>query len=156
MTLAGVMVLLEGMPTRRDGRLVRDLLSAATGDWGGQPSTRRFDWPPALDMDIGGATGADAADRALRAFVAKDIADHQVSLLIGTGALTARFRSLRPQSLRYSGARLEVSSLDRLSRDPVEKRQVWAALADRRQTQAAIERPRRGQQPEADAPTDRP
>ena len=159
-TAAGVMVLLEGTPTRREGRLIRDLLSAATGEWGGQPSTRRFDWPPALDMGIATAIGADAADRALRAFVAKDVADHQVALLIATGALIGRFQSLRAQSLRYAGVRLEVSSLDLLSRDPMEKRRVWAALAAHRvhargrQTQAATGLPRT--EPEPGAPTDRP
>jgi len=117
----GVVVLLDRVPTARERQLVRDLCAAATGVWDREPAQRRFDWPPAVI--IPGAEDRSAADRALRAFVGGELADHGCTLVLLGAALAARLGELR-----QAGERLVIADLVEFGRDAAEKRRVWAAL----------------------------
>lgn len=122
---AGGMTLLLGQrPAGREARLVRDLFAAVCGRWDIDPVSRVFDWPPAIA--IPGADGDGAADRALRAFVEKELADHASMLLVVEQALAARL-----QTLRFMGERVAIADLGRLGRDSQEKRRLWAVLGRR-------------------------
>jgi hypothetical protein len=122
---AGGMTLLLGQrPAGRDARLVRDLFAAVCGRWDVDPVSRVFDWPPAVA--IPGADGEGAVDRALRAFVEKELADHQSTLVLVEQALAGRLLTLR-----FAGERVAIPDLARLGRDSQEKRRLWAVLGRR-------------------------
>lgn len=121
--LPGTVLLLDAGASRRDLRLARDLVAAASGDWRARPVRRRFDWPPRVS---GAVTRADDdGRRALNAFVGKDLDDHGARLLICTGTYLA----LLPESL--PGCRLVACpTLDVVGRDTEAKRALWAAIRD--------------------------
>jgi len=139
-SLDGVTLLMEGRPDRRAARLVRDLLSAAAGQWSAQPVTRQFDWPPAVGLPE--LSADDVSGRALLAFVDKTLTDHATWLVLVVGAAATRLPVLAPRL-----ARLALPDLKTLGQDPAAKRQVWAAIgrlrtdARRRGTAAAAEPP---------------
>jgi len=124
---AGMTLLLAQRPTGREARLVRDLFAAVSGRWDIDPVSRAFDWPPAVA--IPGADGPGAADRALRAFVEKELADHGSALMLVEQALAARLRTLR-----FVGEQIAIPDLARLGRDSQEKRRLWAVLGRRAST----------------------
>ncbi len=107
---------LEIAPTRKN----RDL-SGPRGHRR-EPALRRFDWPPAVT--IPGADDRSAADRALRAFVGGELADHGCTLLLLGAALAGRLGEPR-----QAGERLLIPDLAEFGRDAAEKRRVWAALS---------------------------
>jgi hypothetical protein len=124
LSAAGATLLLESVPTGRATRLARDVLAAATGRWDLEPAMRTFEWPPV------GPAGRDAvaarpgaAERALAAFVDKELADHGGGLLLLTGAVAARLGAL-PRS----GERIVIGKLASIARDPAEKRRIWTAI----------------------------
>lgn len=120
----GVLLLVSGTLGRRDRRLVLDLLGAATGDWQHKPVLRVFQWPPELPTDAPGTGGS--AERALRAFVDKDLVDHGVTALIHTADLAA----LLPGPEAWPGCRRHVvESLSALGQDPAGKRALWQFLS---------------------------
>lgn len=120
--LPGVVVLLEDLSSKRDARLVRDLVTAAVGNWSQPPVQRRFSLP----LDAG--KGADpeqvsAVDRALRAFVDKDLQDHQARVVLYVGSVAQRLPDSWPD-LRV----IRVPDLAGFSRDPKAKQVLWAEL----------------------------
>jgi len=117
----GVTLLLERPPAGRDARLARDLLAAATGQWDLDPALRQFDWPPAFD--IPGGAGGIAAERALRAFVEKELADQASQLLLPTEVVAGRLGAAA-----HAAEQLVIPDLPELGRDSVEKRRIWARL----------------------------
>ncbi|HEX7037523.1 MAG TPA: hypothetical protein VF210_17270 [Pseudomonadales bacterium] len=121
-----VVLLVDGGPSRRDLRLAQDVLAAATGDWRTRPARRPFRWPPELGDAAAVAAAPDAGARALRAFVAKDVADHGAKLLLCTDAVRPRLGDDWPD-VRL----LVMPSLEQLGRDPDAKRALWSALAER-------------------------
>jgi hypothetical protein len=130
LSVEGITALLDRAPTGRESRLVRDLFAAATGRWNVEPALRQFDWPPAVA--IPGARGDGAADRALRAFAEKELADHGCTLLmLGEGVAS------RLANLKHGGERLVIPDLLQLGRDSAAKRRIWAVLGRHRLGAAA-------------------
>lgn len=123
LALGGVVLLAEDVRSRRDRRLARDVLAAAAGDFVTRPAARRFHWPP---QGAGDAVAADAAsgDRALRAFVDKDLADHGAALLLCTESVARRLGDERPGCRRVT-----MPDLATLGRDVGGKRALWQAIA---------------------------
>jgi hypothetical protein len=125
--LPGVLMLVTGAPTQRELRLAADLLAAAAGDWRARPAMRRFRWPPELPAGAAAEAAASASagvERALRAFVDKDVADHRVGTMLCTADLAARLGAGWP------GCRIRViMPLAELGQDPAGKRALWEFLA---------------------------
>lgn len=119
----GVLLLVPGDNSRRDLRLATDLLAAASGDWQTRPVSRRFDWPGAAGREV--TQAPDGGRRALTAFIDKDLADHDVRLLLCVKAL----RSLLPESLPRCRS-VEIPALETLGRDPDAKRLLWQSLRE--------------------------
>ena len=124
----GLLLLVGGTLGRRDRRLVLDLLGAATGDWDLKPAVRQFQWPPALPAGAADAAAQDVpAERALRAFIDKDIGDHAVSVLICTADVAA----VLPGPDAWPGCRRHrIDSLSALGQDPAGKRALWRFLSE--------------------------
>lgn len=123
LAVGGVVLLIDGEHSQRDLRLAMDIRAAACGDWSGKPSSRRFDWPPG-GAGRAAAGGAAAAQRALAAFVDKDLTDYQGRLLVCTEPLA----ELVPEP-SASCRRLVIPPLHTLGRDADAKRVLWEALA---------------------------
>jgi len=120
----GALLLVEGDATRRDLRLAMDVLGAAAGDFAARPASRRFDWPPpGAVRTLAGAGSAQAGERALLAFVDKDLSDHGVRRVLCTAALDARLPAL-PEGID----RVTLPELATLGQDPEAKRALWQAL----------------------------
>jgi hypothetical protein len=122
LALPGVVVLMEALSSRRDARLARDLVTAAAGNWSQPPVERRF----SLRLDAGeGADSnqASAVDRALRAFVDKDLQDHHARVVLYVGSVAKRLPDSWPD-LRV----IRVPDLTALSRDPKAKQLLWAEM----------------------------
>ncbi|MBK80278.1 MAG: hypothetical protein CMQ43_05105 [Gammaproteobacteria bacterium] len=116
------LMLVDGAASRRDQRLARDVLAAASGDFAGRPASRTFRWPP-VEGGIDLQRGAEAAVRALAAFVDKDVADHAVRRVLCTPEVAARW------SAAPGGAgRIELPPLADLGQDPAAKRALWQRL----------------------------
>jgi hypothetical protein len=139
----GVTLLLERTPSGRESRLARDLLAAASGRWDVQPARREFDWPPAVA--IPGVSGPGAGDRALRAFVEKELADHGCTLVMVGDGLAARLGTLR-----HAAERVLLPDLAILGRDSAEKRRIWSELGRHRLLGRRVSGAPAG--PESDAP----
>jgi hypothetical protein len=122
LAVPGVVMLLDGPVSRRDRRLAMDVLASAASDWQAKPLTRQFDWPPRIGAGAV-ATGADALQRALEAFVDKDLADHGASLLLCSETLAAQLPDRWPDCRRVL-----VPTLERLGRDASLKRALWQSL----------------------------
>ncbi len=119
----GAVLLVADTPSKVEARLARDVLGAASGAWRARPVSRRFDWPP----EIGGESiGSDAraGDRALEAFVDKDLADHRARVLLCTEPLAARLPDRWPHCRR-----LVIPPLGALGGDAGAKRALWSAFA---------------------------
>lgn len=128
LAVGGVVMLVDGGLGRRDQRLAQDVLAAAAGQWRARPVRRPFRWPPELGEAASVASAPDAGARALRAFIDKDLADHQATLLICTEAVHQRLTG------DWSDGRLLViPDLARLGADPQAKRTLWRTLAERAQ-----------------------
>lgn len=127
LAVGGVVLIIDGEHSQRDLRLAMDILAAACGDWSGKPSSRRFDWPPG-GAARAAAGGAAAAQRALAAFVDKDLTDYQGRLLVCTEPLA----ELVPEP-SASCRRLVIPPLHTLGRDADAKRALWEALAGTKQ-----------------------
>lgn len=121
----GALLLVPADASKRDLRLAQDLVAAASGDFGGQAVARRFDWPP--DMRLG-EVAADAASgrRAFAAFVAKDVADHGVRVVLAVESLEAELAADALPGCR----RLIIADLGRLGQDEAAKRALWQRLGD--------------------------
>jgi hypothetical protein len=122
--LGGVLLLVEDSRSRRDRRLAGDVLGAAAGDYRSRPVARRFCWPPEGAGDAV-AGDADSGDRALRAFVDKDIADHGARLLLCTAPVAPRLGEGWPGCRQVT-----LPELATLARDVEAKRALWQALAE--------------------------
>jgi hypothetical protein len=120
----GVLLTLTGTPSRRDLRLARDLLAAATGRWDVSPQRRAFRWPPGLPASAEGG-GSNSMERALAAFIDKDIADHAVSLLLCTADVDVLLPGEWPGCRRHV-----IAPLEALGRDAGAKRAVWRFLCE--------------------------
>jgi hypothetical protein len=118
--LGHVLLVLRADATRRERRLAGDLLSAAAGIWGRRPLTRRFDWPAAGNPPA----QPQAAARALRALVGKDVQDHGTALLVYPAALAGMLQG-GVSECRH----LEIPELASLGRDAPGKRTLWRTLA---------------------------
>ena len=120
--LPGVVLLLEVLNSRRDARLARDLVAAAARNWSQPPLQRRFSFP----LDSGNpadSNQASAVRRALRAFVDKDLQDHEARVVLYVGSVAERLPDAWP------GVQvLTVSDLVEFSRDPQAKKDLWAKL----------------------------
>ncbi len=125
LAVPGVVLLGDGAGSRRDLRLARDILAAATGDWRAKPVRRRFAWPDGLTHDA--VTAADGGRRALNAFVGKDLEDHQARLLLCVEPL-ASLLPPQPSQCRL----LIIPRLAALAHDVSAKRALWQALVDAR------------------------
>jgi hypothetical protein len=126
MTVPGVLLAVSGTPSRRDLRLAFDLLAAAGGTWQVTPQRREFRWPPAVPAPASDE-GDSAANRALAAFLDKDIADHGVDLLLCTTDVVERVPAFLP------GCRRQViPALDELGRDAAAKRALWRFICEAR------------------------
>jgi hypothetical protein len=122
--VSGAVLVLEGNPSKAELRLAMDVLASASGQWRARPSSRRFDWPPAVAADTLSADAA-AGERALVAFVNKDVADHQARVLLATETVARRL----PQA--WSACSLvTMPELAVLGRDPQAKRALWQRLLE--------------------------
>lgn len=119
----GAVLLVADAPSKVEARLARDVLGAASGAWRARPVSRRFDWPP----ELGGeslAGDARSGDRALAAFVDKDLADHGARVLLCAEPLARRLPD------RWAGCRrLVIPPLAVLGSDAGAKQALWSALA---------------------------
>jgi hypothetical protein len=120
---AGVVLLVDGASSRRDLRLALDVVAAASGDWQVKPVSRRFDWRPELAGD--GSLPSQAGQRALHAFVDKDLVDHGARLLLCVEPLGARLPDAWPGCRRMMIPALEV-----LGREAEAKRTLWLDLEE--------------------------
>jgi hypothetical protein len=123
LSTAGVTLLLGAPPTGRAARLARDLLSAATGRWDAEPAMRTFEWPPGHANRVPAAGLRGAAERALAAFVDKELADHGATLLLLDDSVAARL-----EAFQRPGDRIAIGELAVIARDPAEKRRIWSAI----------------------------
>ncbi len=79
LTRPGALLLVLGGGWARAGRLGRDLLAAATGAWGSDPTRISFDWREPGDPSVGW--------RAFKAFADKQVADSDASVIFVNEAL---------------------------------------------------------------------
>jgi hypothetical protein len=136
LSTAGATLLVDAVPTGRAARLARDLLAAATGRWDAEPALRTFEWPPALPAAHASRDAArgrpGGAERALAAFVDKELTDHAGTLLLLTDAVATRLGAFaRPAE------RIVIGELAVVARDPVEKRRIWSVIGRLRGTAGA-------------------
>ncbi len=123
--LKGVVLLLYGPVSRRDQRLAHDVVSSAVAAWSEKPVHRRFSWPPAAPAgkSAADANGLPVLRRALRAFVDKDLHDHQAHKVLYVGAVAEHLPDTWP------GARvLRLPALGELSRDAEAKKRLWTEM----------------------------
>lgn len=124
LAVPGAVLVLEGSPSKTDLRLAMDVLAAASGDWQARPSSRRFDWPPAVAADTLPADVAAGA-RALKAFVDKDVADHRARTLLATEFVARRLHE------SWAGCTLvTLPELAALGGNPDAKRALWQRLME--------------------------
>jgi hypothetical protein len=126
MTVPGVLLAVTGNPSRRDLRLAFDVLAAAGGGWRATPQRRAFRWPPAAPAPTGDEAASEA-NRALAAFLEKDIADHGVELLLCTADVVERVPAAPPGCRRHV-----IPALADLGRDVAAKRALWRFICEAR------------------------
>ena len=115
-----LLVLSEGGESRAARRFALDLLSAASGIWGGEAAQLAFDWPqPGIENN------AETQRKALGAFVAKQIGDHDGGLML-IGAEVVERLSETP-----AGA-LILAPLEALMTRGELKRELWREIESRR------------------------
>jgi hypothetical protein len=115
-----VLLLIEPGASRAAVRFAMDLLSAASGIWGGELDRLAFDWPqPGIENN------PTTQSRALGAFVGKQIADRDPGLLLIGRDVAGRLEQ------PVDGCVL-LPPLDALMTQGELKRALWAELKARR------------------------
>ncbi len=115
-----VLLLVEPGSSRAALRFALDLLSAASGIWGGELDQLNFDWPqPGIDDN------AAACGRALSAFLGKQINDRDPALIIMGSEMAGRLEQVPEGSVLLP----PFASL--MTRGEL-KRELWTALQERR------------------------
>lgn len=115
-----VLMLVEPGTAKAAVRFALDLLSAASGIWGGELDRLDFDWPqPGIENN------ASTRSRALGAFVAKQMGDRDPGLVLVGQEVAERLEQIPAGCLMLPplGALMTQGEL---------KRQVWAQLQERR------------------------
>ncbi len=123
---AGGLVIMEadaaGSPRQKaERRFAVDLLAAATGAWGGDSEAVAFDWPQAAIDNT-----AHAQQKALGAFLAKQLSDAEATVVLMDEGLTARLPEGRVPG--HAEAAVLVPPLTAVMSDAALKRRLWQTL----------------------------
>ena len=111
----------DGPRQKAERRFAVDLLAAATGAWGGETAAVPFNWPqPGIDNT------APAQQKALAAFLRKQVDDAQATVLLVDDTLDTRLGSAELAAACPGAAR--IPALAALMNDGALKKQLWRTL----------------------------